>query len=66
MYYHILFNCPRLGLYKQADNERVVMEQMRADIVKQLSEMTLDKFKKYCEIREYKVDVHDEKGSIPF
>jgi len=64
MYYHILFDCPRLGLYKKG-NEALVMEELRAGVVKQLSEMPLEMFKKYCEVREYMVDKMDHRSSIP-
>lgn len=66
MYYHILFECPRLGLYKEAENERLVMEQLRSSVIKQLQDMSLEMFKKYCEVREYKEDVQDKNGAIPF
>jgi len=65
MFYHILFNCPRLGLYKESTNESLVMHDLRNAVVKQLSEMTLEMFKKYCEVREYKEDVTDKNGAIP-
>lgn len=65
MYYHILFTCPKLGLYKESKHENFVIEELRVGIVKQLEEMPLEKFKKYCEIREYNIDVMDEKQSIP-
>ena len=65
MFYHILFNCPRLGLYKEGE-EAVVMEQLRFSIVKQLTEMPLDMFKKYCEVRKYEKYITDKNGAIPF
>ena len=65
MFYHILFTCPKLGLYKESTKEALVMHDLRAGIVKQLSEMTLERFAEYCEVRKYKTDIMDEKGSIP-
>lgn len=66
MFYHVIFNCPTLGLYKEASNEGLVIEDLRAGVIKQLSEMTLEKFKLYCEVREYKTDIQDKNGAIPF
>ena len=42
------------------------MEELRAKVAKQLEEMPLDMFEKYCEVREYKEDITDKNGAIPF
>jgi len=64
-YIHCFFECPRLGLLLETQDEDEVAQKMKDKIVKQLSEMTLEKFKKYCRFEIREVVPSDFKGSGP-
>jgi ribosomal protein S3AE len=47
-YLHGYFKCPMLGLLMETQDEDELAKKMKDSIAKQLSEMTVEKFKQYC------------------
>ena len=62
---HVYFKAPTLGLLLESENEDEVVEKLRFKIVKQLTEMSLKQFKKFCDIEYRNVEDYVVKGSGP-
>lgn len=55
-YLHAHFKCPKLGLLLETDDEELILQKMKDIIVKQLTEMSLKRFRQYCTIEKRSVD----------
>ena len=57
IWYHVIARIPVIGLAgRDGESADTVAENLRTQIIKGLTEMSLEKFKKMCEIRELKED----------
>lgn len=64
-YIHGYFKCPMLGLLLETEDENEVAQKLKDSIVKQLSEMSLEMFKKYCTFEKRNIFEAKEGISIP-
>ena len=64
-YIHGYFQSPKLGLLLETQDENEVAQKLKDGIVKQLSEMSLDMFKKYCTFEKRDIKETKEGISIP-